>query len=335
MGNTNLKKFIFVSLMIFVVIVFVPLMYSFLMNLPMNSPKLEHLILTYNGSNKLVYVEYKPGSTALFLNPKKFVLIVTPTSENESFVKLNFTLELYGDAVLGRWPNHFVKSIVDLKSLASQLNITQNFSYIKHVIVDYDVRMRVAYINGSNIGILPFGITNIEDNVVITSIWLQDINSEKLNLSLPPKLVVTAEPTGNSTLDFSKGTAITTIDLKFQNGTNMHKRISKDIKSLEPLPRSYQELMNILKTSKLEFVTLSNISASYPFFHLSFTQVEKFTGIPLYFSLSGGPKLLVKEGNYTFNGKPVKDFPISPLAYFLGLRNFDYIDFYLVSVERK
>lgn len=346
MKNVNLKIFGLVSLLVLLAIAFVSLACSFLMN----QPRLEDIILTYNGSNNLVYVEYKPGFTALFLNPKKFTLSIVPIGKVRTLVKLNFTLELYGDAVLGKWPKHIVENLDELGPSISQLNVTRNFLYTKSILIDYDIKTRNAYLNGSNIGILPFGI-NFNESVNIMSVWLQDINSEKLNLSFPPSLFVKAVLVGNSTLDFSNNTSKIVIKVPITTNETMLSRLPglKIIKKFpnylvvsrtekieeDHLPPAYKELAEILGTRRLEFAIYSNSSAAYSDFLLSSIQFEKTTGIPFIFSLSGGPKLLVKGGNYTFNGKPIRYFPVSPLAYFLGLRNFDYISFYLTNVKRK
>ncbi|MGC9014241.1 MAG: hypothetical protein ACP5KW_07725 [Thermoproteota archaeon] len=350
--NVNSRK-LFLTFIVFMAILSLASVY-FLSKYLNKKVGLENLALVYKSYDSLICVEYKPGFIATFFRNPKIHLTVTPVGKNKEVVRLNFTLKINGDAILGKWPNRtYNLSELEadaMKQPSSYLlkNISKNFNYSKSVVVSYDLKSRSAYLNGSNIGILPFGITET-NNITVASVWLQNINSIEVNTTTPPNVAVKAVVIGNSTFDFSNGTA--KIMLKVPPGVVNETMISKIsgltiVKKLQKywivskmekidtssLPPAYKELIEIFRTRKLEFYILSNASKDYPENLLSFIQVEKSSGIPFNFVLAGGPKLIVKGGNYTFNGKVIKSFPVMPLAYFLGIRNSD-ISFYLIDVK--
>lgn len=351
MNISSMKSIL--TLIVFVAVLSLASVY-FLSKYLNNKVGLENLILTYKSDDFFICVEYKPGFTATFLGYPKIYLTVIPIGKDKEVVRLNFTLKINGDAILGKMTSRMynLSELEDdaKKQSSSYLlrNVSKNFNYSKSIVVDYDLKTRIAYLNGNNIGILPLGITET-NNVTVASVWLQDINSIEVDTTKSPNAVVRAVVIGNSTIDFSNSTAKSM--LKVPSGVINETMISKIsgltiVKKLQKywiiskiekidinsLPPAYKELIEILGTRKLEFYILSNASNDYSENLLSFIQVEKSSGIPFNFVLAGGPKLIVEGGNYTFNGSVIKNFPVMPLAYFLGIRNSD-ISLYLIDVK--
>lgn len=308
-------------LMLMVLAVFAVSSLAHFLNKPSGKPGLENLVLIYS-SRSLIRIEYEPGCEAFFTKEPEIHLTITPVSKKVEMVKLNFTLEVRGDAFLGCW-NESV-SIPKLDELLKDMdkpklrpNITENFYCSKSILVDFDLKTRVAYLDGKNIGILPFGITEASGSIAVASVWLQKSKSIEVNKVFPPDAVMRAIPFGTVTIDLVNGIGNLTI-FQIPAGLNINKtQITK--LNLSQMPQSYRKLAEILGKEKLEFIMLSNASSSY-LDYFAWIRIEKITGIPVDFRLPGGPVPVIEGGTYLYNDKPIEYFPVMPLAYFLGIR---------------
>lgn len=284
----------------------------------------ENLVLIYR-SKSMIRIEYKPGRGAFFIRNPESYLTITPVGRKEEIVKLNFTLEVRGDAFLKSYDESLTISLDEiLRQLKEESehrqrpNITKNFYCAKSVIVDFNLKTREAYFNGKNIGILPFGITETHGNLDIVSVWLQDANSMKIDKAFPPATVARATPFGICIIDLSKGVWNITL-LQNLAVLNLNKTTVGKF-DISQLPPAFRKLTEMLETEKLELIIFSNASSSYLDYVFSGVRFEKTTGIPFDFNLPGGPMPVVEGANYLYNGRPIEYFPVVPLSYFLGIR---------------